>query len=91
MIPRDVKAPTVPIPFHKLLSIVALVDDKNPHIKQLLDQIASENFDVEVSNNLDRDVSEDAGVSAYIALIDGDNLEERVDGRIKFHTYVVRE
>ena len=38
MFPRDVKAPTVPIPFHKLLTIVAIVDDKNPQIKQLLDQ-----------------------------------------------------
>ena len=26
MIPRSVKAPTIPIPFHKLLKIVAAVD-----------------------------------------------------------------
>ena len=26
MIPRDVKSPTVAIPFHKLLKIVAIVD-----------------------------------------------------------------
>ena len=29
MIPRDVKAPTVPIPFHKLLKVVAIVDATN--------------------------------------------------------------
>jgi len=26
MIPRDVKSPTAPIPFHKLLRVVAIVD-----------------------------------------------------------------
>jgi len=26
MIPRDAKAPTSPIPFHKLLEVVAIVD-----------------------------------------------------------------
>ena len=26
MIPRDVKSPTAPIPFHKLLKVVAIVD-----------------------------------------------------------------
>ena len=40
MIPRDVKSPTIPIPFHRLLKVV---------------------------------------------------FQERVNGRIKFHTYVVRE
>ena len=28
--PRNAKAPTIPIPFHKLLSVVAIVDEKNP-------------------------------------------------------------
>lgn len=76
MIPRDVKAPTIPIPFHKLLTIVAIVDDKNPQIRQLLDQIAAENFQIEVTDNFDRDVSEDAGVGAYIALLEDDRLEK---------------
>jgi len=76
MFPRDVKAPTIPIPFHKLLTIVAIVDDKNPQIKQLLDHIAAENFQVEVVDNFDRDVSEDAGVGAYIALLEDDRLEK---------------
>ena len=37
MIPRSVKAPTIPIPFHKLLKVVAIVDARNPQTKQLLD------------------------------------------------------
>jgi len=75
MIPRSVKAPTIPIPFHKLLKVVAIVDRENAQTKQLLDQIAAENFQVEVSDSFDRDVSEDADVGAYIGLIDGDRLE----------------
>jgi hypothetical protein len=76
MIPRDVKAPTIPIPFHRLLKVVAIVDDRDPQTKELLDQVAAENFEIEVSDNVDRDVSEDASVGAYIALIDGDRLEQ---------------
>ena len=48
----------------------------NPQTKQLLDHIAAENFEVEVSDSFDRDVSEDAAVGAYIALVDGDRLEQ---------------
>ena len=76
MIPRDVKAPTIPIPFHKLLKVVAIVDEKDPQTKQLLDHIAAENFEIEVSESFDRDVSEDAAVGAYIALVDGERLEQ---------------
>src|SRR5688500_17746474 len=76
MHPYAATAPTIPIPFHKLLSVVAVVDDENPLIRQLLDQIAAENFQVEVCRNFERDVSEDAGVGAYIALVDGENLEK---------------
>jgi ornithine decarboxylase len=79
MIPRDVKAPTIPIPFHKLLKIVAIVDETNPQIKQLLDQIAAQNFEVEIAHNFERDVSEDAEVGAYIAQIDGERLEPARD------------
>jgi ornithine decarboxylase len=75
MIPRDVKSPTIPIPFYKLLKVVAIVDDKEPLIRELLDHIAAENVEIELSNNFDRDVSEDAAVGAYIAMVDGDNLE----------------
>jgi ornithine decarboxylase len=75
MIPRDVKSPTIPVPFHKLLKIVAIVDDKEPLTRELLDHIAAENVEIEVSSSFDRDVSEDAAVGAYIAMVDGDNLE----------------
>ena len=75
MIPRDVKSPTIPIPFHKLLKVVAIVDDKDPQTRELLDHIAAENVEIEISSSFDRDVSEDAAVGAYIAMVDGDNLE----------------
>jgi ornithine decarboxylase len=76
MIPRDVKAPTVPIPFHNLLKVVAIIDPGDPQTKQLLDHIALENFEIEVTGSFERDVSEDAAVGAYIALIDGERLEK---------------
>ena len=75
MIPRDVKSPTAPIPFHKLLRIVAIVDRDDEQTKQLLDHIKAENFQIEISDSFERDVSEDADVGAYIALVDGDRLE----------------
>lgn len=76
MMPRNAKAPTIPIPFHKLLSVVAIVDEKNPLTRQLLDEIAAANFQIEVTDDFDRDVSEDAGVGAYIGLVDGERLEK---------------
>jgi ornithine decarboxylase len=79
MIPRDVKAPTIPIAFHRLLKVVAIVDAANPQTKQLLDQIAAQNFEIEVGHSYERDVSEDAAVGAYIALIDGERLEKARD------------
>ncbi|WP_442579354.1 ornithine decarboxylase [Mesorhizobium sp. ASY16-5R] len=75
MIPRDVKAPTVAIPFNHLLKIVAIVDEKNPQTRELLDHIAAENFEIEISDNFARDVSEDSEVGAYIAMVDGDRLQ----------------
>jgi ornithine decarboxylase len=75
MIPRSVTSPTIPIPFHKLLKVVAIVDGGNAQTKQLLDHIAAENFQIEVTDSFDRDVSEDAGVGAYIALVDGYRME----------------
>ena len=75
MMPRNAKAPTIPIPFHKMLKIVALVDEKNSQTKAFLDEITASNFQIEVSDDYERDVSEDADVGAYIALVDGDRLE----------------
>src|SRR5262249_23599808 len=76
MIPRSVKAPTIPIPFHRLLKVVAIVDGGNAETKQLIDQIRAEGFEVEGSGDYDRDGSEDAAVGAYIALVDGDRLDK---------------
>ena len=75
MIPRDVKAPTIPIPFHRLLKIVAIVDADDAQTKELIEHIRAENFDVEVSASFERDVSEDAAVGAYIVLVDGERRE----------------
>lgn len=75
MIPRDVKAPTVAIPFHRLLKIVALVDGTDPDIRDLLGHISAEGFEIELTDRFDRDVAEDSDVGAYIAMVDGANLE----------------
>ena len=76
MIPRDVRVPTIPVPFHKLLKVVAIVDAADAQTKQLIDHIAAQNFEVEISHSFERDVSEDAAVGAYIALVDGERLEK---------------
>jgi ornithine decarboxylase len=44
-----VKPPTIPIPFHKLLKVVALVDGQDPQTRELLAQIAAEHFEIEVT------------------------------------------
>jgi ornithine decarboxylase len=76
VIPRSVKAPTIPIPFQKLLKVVAIVDPENPETKALLEQIAAEQYQVEVTSSFDRDPSEDASVGAYIVLVDGDRIDK---------------
>ncbi|MCG3143687.1 MAG: Inducible ornithine decarboxylase [Gammaproteobacteria bacterium] len=76
MIPHSVPPPTIPIPFHKLLKVVAIVDAKDPQTRDLLDHIAAENFQIEVSESYERDVSGDTGVGAYIALVDGERREQ---------------
>ena len=76
MIPQSVKAPTIPIPFNRLLKVVAIVDRDSPQTKELLDLIRAENFEIEVTDRYDRDVHEDASVGAYIASIDGDRRDD---------------
>jgi len=76
MIPRSVKSPTIPIPFHKLLKIVAIVDPDDRQTRELIAHITAENYVVEVSDHLERDVAEDTDVGAYIALVDGERLEQ---------------
>src|SRR5688572_10484367 len=75
MMEYTAKPPTIPIPFHKLLKVVALVDRSNAEARALLDRIEAEKFVVEISDRYDRDVLEDAAVGASIATIDGDRLE----------------
>lgn len=75
MIEYTTKTPTIPIPFHRLLKVVALVDGSDPQVRVLLDLLAAEKFAVEVSDRYERDVLEDASVGAYIASIDGMRLD----------------
>jgi len=75
MMEYSAKPPTIPIPFHKLLKVVALVDAANPEVRALIARLEAERFEVEVSNGYDRDVLEDASAGAYIVSIDGDRLE----------------
>ena len=75
MIPRSVTSPVIPIPFHRLLKIVAVVDETDAQALQLLDHIRAENFEVEVTAGFERDVDEDAAVGAYIVLVDGARRE----------------
>ena len=85
MIEFSVETPTIPIPFHKLLKVVAIVDTADAQTKQLLDHIRADQYQVEVSDSFDRDVSEDAEVGAYIALVDGDRRERarRMAGTVR--------
>jgi hypothetical protein len=70
-----IKSPTIPIPFQRLLKIVAVVDGANAQTRLLLDYLTAQGYEVEVSDRYDRDVTEDADVGAYIALVDGDRRE----------------
>jgi ornithine decarboxylase len=72
---RPLEAPTIPIPFPRLLKIVAIVDAGNRQVKELLDRLSAENYEIEVTDRFERDVSEDAAVGAYIAMVDGDRRE----------------
>ena len=44
----------MPIPFHKLLKVVAVVDRGNAQTKELLAQIRAEGYEVEVCEQLRR-------------------------------------
>jgi arginine/lysine/ornithine decarboxylase len=68
--------PKIPIPFNRLLKIVALVDDNHRDVRQLIDLLSAERFEVEVSSNYGRDASEDADVGAYIFDVDGPQREQ---------------
>lgn len=70
-----IKGARLPIPFNRLLKVVAIVDHANPRIAALLAMLAAEKYDVEVSDSFERDITEDSDVGAYIALVDGDRIE----------------
>lgn len=69
------KTPTIPIPFHRLLKVVAVGDVSDRAAQALLGRLAEEKFEVETDDRYDRDVLEDAAVGAYIVAIDGAQLE----------------
>jgi ornithine decarboxylase len=58
-----------------LLKVVAIVDSDNSQTDQLLDRIRAENFQVDATSSFERDVTEDAAVGAYIAIVDGSRRE----------------
>jgi ornithine decarboxylase len=75
MTPYPVKGARLPIPFHRLLKIVAIIDEPNAQVQELIDQLRAAQYEVEVGGSYERDVSEDASVGAYVALVDGARLE----------------
>ena len=56
MMEYSAKPPTIPIPFHKLLKVVALVDGENTEVHSLIERLQAERFEVEIGNGYDRDV-----------------------------------
>jgi ornithine decarboxylase len=75
MAAHAIKPPKIAIPFQRLLKVVVIADAANRDVKQLLDHLAGENYEIEVSQRYERDISEDAAVGAYIASVDGGNIE----------------
>jgi ornithine decarboxylase len=75
MIEYAARTPSIPIQFHKLLKLVALVDPADAQTGEFLARIAAEKFEIELSDRYERDVSQDAAIGAYIVSIDGANLE----------------
>ena len=61
MIEYAAKTPTIPIPFHKLLKVVALVDGENrARPRSCSSSSRRRTSEIEISDRYDRDVSEDA-------------------------------
>ena len=55
MIEQAVSTPTIPIPIHRMLKVVALVDGGDAQVRPLLDRLAAEKYEIEISNRYDRD------------------------------------
>jgi len=68
-----VATPAIPIPFHKLLKVVAIVDGEDRQTRELLDHIAAERFQVEMSNSssqlIDYFIKNEARVRANAAAV----------------------
>ena len=67
--------PAIPIPFGKLLKVVAVVDPENTQTQELLAHIRADGYELEIVSHFQRDVIEDASVGAYIVLTDGTQFE----------------
>jgi ornithine decarboxylase len=68
------RIPSIPIPFHRLLKVVVIVDGSDPHTGALIERLRGEKLEVEVSSRYERDVAEDSEVGAYILSVDGEHL-----------------
>ena len=71
-----VNTPTHSMSCQTLLKAAAVADGDGPQTRQRLDHIAVENYQIEVNDRFDRDVSEDAAVGARIAATDGIRREQ---------------
>jgi hypothetical protein len=71
-----VNTPTHSTSFQTLLKAAAVSDGDGPQTRQRLDHIAVENYQIEVNDRFDRDVSEDAAVGACFAATGGIRREQ---------------
>jgi len=71
-----VNTPTHSTSFQTLLKAASVADGDGPQTRQRLDHIAVENYQIEVNDRFDRDVSEDAAVGASIAATGGIRREQ---------------
>lgn len=60
-----------PISFPELLNIVAIVDENNVQVQELLEEIAAAGYEIEVTSGYERDIFDDGEVGAYIVSTDG--------------------
>ena len=56
--------------------MVAIVDGADRQVKELVAQIAAENFEVEIVDSFDRDVAEDFAVGAYVGSVEGGRRDQ---------------
>lgn len=71
----SLKPPSIPIPFGRLLKVVAVAPQASAQTKELLAQLEADGYEVELSDRYERDVGEDASVGAYLVWVDGEHLE----------------